>query len=51
MLGLLKIPTSPVRIFPLRTWAAAGDWGDVTTLPTCNQHADQATLMKVIEAR
>jgi hypothetical protein len=30
--------------------AAAGGWKDVTTLLTCYQHADEATMLKVMES-
>lgn len=35
---------------PLKDVAAAGGWKDVTTLLTCYQHADEATLLKVMES-
>ena len=31
---------------PLKDVAAAGGWKDVTTLLTCYQHADEATMLK-----
>ena len=33
---------------PLKDVAAAGGWKDVTTLLTCYQHADEATMLKVM---
>ena len=33
---------------PLKDVAAAGGWNDVTTLLTCYQHADEATMLKVM---
>jgi hypothetical protein len=30
--------------------AAAGGWKDTTTLLTCYQHADEATMLKVMES-
>jgi len=30
--------------------AAAGGWKDVTTLLTCYQHADEATMLKVMDS-
>jgi hypothetical protein len=30
--------------------AAAGSWKDVTTLLTCYQHADEATILRVMES-
>jgi hypothetical protein len=38
------------REFPLKDVAAAGGWKDVTTLLTCYQHADEATMLKVMES-
>jgi integrase len=35
---------------PLKDVAAAGGWKDVTTLLTCYQHADEATMLKVMES-
>jgi len=35
---------------PLKDVATAGGWKDVTTLLTCNQHADEATMLKVMES-
>ncbi len=35
---------------PLKDLAAAGGWKDVTTLLTCYQHADEATMLKVMES-
>jgi hypothetical protein len=34
---------------PLKDVAAAGGWKDVTTLLTCYQHVDEATMLKVME--
>jgi integrase len=33
---------------PLKDVAAAGGWKDVTTLLTCYQHAEEATMLKVM---
>jgi len=33
---------------PLKDVAAAGGWKDVMTLLTCYQHADEATMLKVM---
>jgi integrase len=33
---------------PLKDVAAAGGWKDVTTLLTCYQHADEATMLRVM---
>jgi hypothetical protein len=33
---------------PLKDVAAAGGWKDVTTWLTCYQHADEATMLKVM---
>jgi hypothetical protein len=33
---------------PLRDVAPAGGWKDVTTLLTCYQQADEATMLKVM---
>jgi integrase len=33
---------------PVKDVAAAGGWKDVTTLLTCYQHADEATMLKVM---
>ena len=38
------------RRLPLKDVAAAGGWKDVTTLLTCYQHADEATMLKVMES-
>ncbi|MGE5230791.1 MAG: tyrosine-type recombinase/integrase, partial [Deltaproteobacteria bacterium] len=35
---------------PLKDVAAAGGWKDVTTLLTCYQHADEATMLKVMDS-
>jgi hypothetical protein len=35
---------------PLKDVAAAGGWKDTTTLLTCYQHADEATMLKVMES-
>lgn len=35
---------------PLKDVAAAGGWKDVTTLLTCYQHADEATMLKVMQS-
>jgi hypothetical protein len=35
---------------PLKDVAAVGGWKDVTTLLTCYQHADEATILKVMES-
>jgi integrase len=35
---------------PLKDVAAAGGWKDVSTLLTCSQHADEATMLKVMES-
>jgi hypothetical protein len=35
---------------PLKDVAAAGGWKDVTTLLTCYQHADEATMLKVMNS-
>ena len=35
---------------PLKDVAVAGGWKDVTTLLTCYQHADEATMLKVLES-
>ena len=35
---------------PLKDVAAAGGWKDVTTLLTCYQHADEATMLRVMES-
>ena len=35
---------------PLKDVATAGGWKDVTTLLTCYQHADEATMLKVMES-
>jgi hypothetical protein len=36
---------------PLKDVAAASGWKDVRTLLTCYQHADEATMLKVMESR
>jgi hypothetical protein len=36
--------------FPLKDLCAAGGWKDVTTLLTCYQHADDATMLKVMDS-
>lgn len=36
---------------PLKDVAAAGGWKDVNTLLTCYQHADEATMLKVMESQ
>jgi hypothetical protein len=33
---------------PLKDLAAAGGWKHVTTMLTCYQHADEATMLKVM---
>jgi hypothetical protein len=38
------------RRLPLKDVASAGGWKDVTTLLTCYQHSDEATLLKVMES-
>jgi hypothetical protein len=38
------------RRLPLKDVAAAGGWKDVTTLLTCYQHAEEATMLKVMES-
>jgi hypothetical protein len=38
----------PRKELPLKDVAAAGGWKDVTTLLTCYQHADEATMLKVM---
>ena len=35
---------------PLKDVAVAGGWRDMTTLLTCYQHADEATMLKVMES-
>ena len=35
---------------PLKDVAAAGGWKDVTTLLTCYHHADEATMLRVLES-
>jgi hypothetical protein len=35
---------------PLKDVAAGGGWKDVTTLLTCYQHADEATMLKVMDS-
>ena len=36
------------RAVRVKDVAAAGGWKDVTTLLTCYQHADEATILKVM---
>jgi hypothetical protein len=36
---------------PLRDVAAAGGWKDVTTLLVSYQHADDATILRVMESQ
>lgn len=38
------------RELPLKDVAAAVGWKDVTTLLICYQHADEATMLKVMES-
>jgi integrase len=35
---------------PIKDVAAAGGWQDTVTLTTCYQHADEATMLKVMES-
>ena len=38
------------QYLPLKDVAAAGGWKDVTTLLTCYQHADEATMPEVMQS-
>jgi hypothetical protein len=47
-LGYLIVWATERKELPLKDVAAAGGWKDVTTLLTCYQHADEATMLKVM---
>lgn len=40
--------TTERKELPLKTWPRPGGWKDGTTLLTCYQHADEATMLKVM---
>ena len=42
--------TTERKDLPLKDVAAAGEWKDATTLLTCYQHADEATMLRVMES-
>ena len=51
VLGLrLNGDAAPGQETPAQDVASAGGWKDVTTLLTCYQHSDDATMLKVMES-